>query len=390
MYAITHVRVCTPQEVLENQVVFIADGRVQRIAPAEGASLPPGGQVLEARGMTLAPGFIDIQFNGAFGMDFTAQPETIWPAAAGLPRYGVTAFLPTIVTAPLERSAQAQAVLQQGAPAGWHGASPLGLHIEGPFLNPEKKGAHDPQHLRLPDLVAAAGYVREQGVWLYTLAPELPGALELIQFLCGRGVVVSAGHSLATFEQARLAFAAGVRCGTHLFNAMPPLNHVQPGLVGALLADKAAYFGIIVDGIHVHPSLVRLAWQAGGKQRMILVTDAMAALGMPPGYYEMGGMEVIADGSSVRLTNGTLAGSVLSMDAAIRNLVAYTDCSLSEALTAATLTPARLLGADQELGQVLPGCRADLTLLDSELKVAATFIQGEPLYLAEGVRFSSL
>lgn len=383
MLAISHATVYTPVEQLEDQTILMEEGRIQAIGPSASLPVPQGAQTMEAAGKIAAPGLVDIQFNGAFGLDFTDQPETIWEVAAGLPRYGVTAFLPTIVTAPPQQALRALEVLQQGAPPGWRGAWPLGLHVEGPFLNPEKKGAHNPSYLRPPDPALVAGFSRQAGVWLYTLAPELPGAGDLIRSLSERGVVLSAGHSLATYEQARQAFDLGVRCGTHLFNAMPPLHHTQPGLVGALLDDQRLCFGLIADGIHVHPLLVRLAWLAAGPERLILVTDAMAALGVAPGRYQIGGLEVIADGRSARLPNGTLAGSVLSLDAAVRNLMAFTGCSLSQALTSATLTPARLLGVADYLGQLRPGWQADVVLLDQALNVAATIVRGEVLFRAQ-------
>ena len=195
---------------------------------------------INAAGLILAPGFIDLQFNGAFGDDFTADPATIWRVAEQLPRYGVTAFLPTIITAPLEKVAAGQKVVTDGRPDRFRGAWPLGLHVEGPFLNPQKKGAHNPKHLRLPSVEAVAGWSPETGVRLVTLAPELPGALEMIVALADRGVLVSAGHSMATFDQAVAGFDAGARYGTHLFNAMPTLGHRDPGLAGALLDRSAA------------------------------------------------------------------------------------------------------------------------------------------------------
>jgi N-acetylglucosamine-6-phosphate deacetylase len=195
----------------------------------------------------------------------------------------------------------------------------LGLHVEGPFLNPERKGAHRLEYLRSPDPADYASLSLEAGVRMVTLAPELPGAAAVIAELIQRGIVVSAGHSLATFDQARAGFRAGVGYATHLFNAMSPLLQYDPGLPGAVLAEAGLRFGLIPDGIHVHPALVALIWKLTGPGRMTLVSDAMAALGMPPGKYQLGDLDVMVDETSARLPNGVLAGSILTHPQALRN-----------------------------------------------------------------------
>ena len=377
---VRHAAVLTPTGVTEEGVVLWDEkGRILQIVPGHPATAAGNADLLDGQGLLLAPGFIDLQLNGGFGHDFTAAPDTIWRVAARLPQYGVTSFLPTIITAPAEVYRQAQATLA-APPAGWRGARPLGLHLEGPFLNPAKKGAHNSDHLRQPDPALVAGWSPETGVRLVTLAPELPGAAAVIQVLTDRGVVVSAGHSLATAAEARVGFAAGVRYGTHLFNAMPPLHHREPGLAGALLAADRPIVGLIPDGVHVHPDLVRLAWRALGGERLNLVTDAMAALGMADGRYQLGDFAVQVAAGVARLPDGTLAGSLLALDTAVRNLMAYTGCSLPEALPSVTSVPARLLGLLPDLGQISPGARADLVLLDADGRVKAAIVAGELLY----------
>jgi N-acetylglucosamine-6-phosphate deacetylase len=230
--------------------------------------------------------------------------------------------------------------------------------------------------MRLPDPDLICDWSPERGVLLVTLAPELPRAAEMIVTLSDRRVVVSAGHSMATSEQAWQAFRAGVSYATHLFNAMPPFHHREPGLVGAALADLQVTAGIIVDGIHVHPEAVMLAFRLKGPRGLNLVTDAMAALGMPPGKYLLGDREVTSDGKSVRNEEGALAGSVLSLDEAVRNLVAFTDCSPGEAISTVTVTPASVLGIAHRRGRIEPGCIADLVLLTPGLQVAGTIIEG--------------
>ncbi len=360
--------------------VLIEGGRITRIGTVAEAETWPEGQKIEANGLLLVPGLIEIQINGAFGMDFTERPETIYPVARELSRFGVTRFLPTIITSPLEKIQLAQSQIRSGPPDGFLGAVPIGLHVEGPFLNPERKGAHSQEYLRPPSLDDASQWSKENGVRLVTLAPELPGADEVIAFLRQRGVIVSAGHSLATLQQAQNGFKTGICCVTHLFNAMSPLNHFDPGLPGAVLAEPSLRFGLIPDGIHVHPTLVGLVWRLTGAGQMILVTDAMAALGMPPGLYRLGKQEVVVDGTSARLHSGNLAGSILPHPTALRNLIAFTGCSLSDALSCMTSTPAELLGMEDEIGRIEEGYRADLVLLTPDLDVVCTVVDGEIVF----------
>ena len=334
----------------------------------------------DATGLLLAPGFIDLQVNGGFGLDFTADPATIWDVAAALPRFGVTAFLPTIITSPLSVSQAAQRVLAGGPPAGWRGARPLGLHLEGPFLNPGKKGAHNPAYLRHPSAAGINGWSPPTGVRLVTLAPELPWARQAIAELARRGVVVSAGHSLATFDEATAGFDSGARYATHLFNAMPTLHHREPGLIAAALADPRVTVGLVADGLHVHPALVGLLWRWLGPQRLNLVTDAMAALGMGPGEYLLGDYRVTVEGDAARLVDGTLAGCVLSLDAMLRAFLSFSGATAAEALPTITTTPARRLGLADRLGRIAPGYDADLVLLSPDLRVVETFVGGESVY----------
>jgi N-acetylglucosamine-6-phosphate deacetylase len=372
----------TPHERLNGGTVNIEGGKITRIdrLPRKGSA-----ENIDASGLYLVPGLIELQINGAFGQDFTTAPESLWEVGLGLPRFGVTRFLPTIVTSPLDRLVKAQAAFLAGPPPGYRGALPLGLHVEGPFLNPERKGAHQEDFLRQPNLVDYQNLSAETGICLVTLAPELPGALEVVQALVQRGVVVSAGHSMATVEQARRAFEAGVSYSTHIFNAMAPLHQFEPGLVGAILAEPGLRFGLIPDGIHVHPTLVGLLWKLAGAGRMTLVSDGMAALGQGPGHYRLGEMkEVIVDETSARLPDGVLAGSIITQNAALRNLMAFTGCSIGEALTCMTTTPASLLRLENEIGQIAPGFRADFVLMTPELEVLQTYVDGQPVYIRSG------
>ena len=379
MLAIHHATILTPDVTVHDGTALIAGGRIQAVGGPE-LPIPPAAETRDAAGLLLAPGFIDLQVNGGFGLDFTADPATLWAVAAGLPRFGVTAFLPTIITSPLAVAHAAQRVLAEGPPDGWRGARPLGLHLEGPFLNPGKKGAHNPAYLRRPSAADLNGWSPAEGVRLLTLAPELPWAGQAIAELARRGVVVSAGHSLATFDEAAAGFDAGARYATHLFNAMPALHHREPGLVAAALADPRVTVGLVADGLHVHPALVGLLWRWLGPDRLNLVTDAMAALGMGPGEYALGDYRVSVDDAPARLDDGTLAGCVLSLDTMLRAFLAYSGATAAEALPTITTTPARLLGLAGRLGRLAPGHEADLVLLSPDLRVVETFVGGESVY----------
>lgn len=380
MLVIRHATVFTPERRINDGTLWIQGGRISRLGTSKGLGCPLDAEKIDATGLFVVPGFIDLQMNGALGQDFTHTPMSIKEVAAWLPRHGVTAFLPTIISSPPDTVAAARRVLTRVEGDLPPGAIPLGLHMEGPFLNPKRRGAHDPDSLQLPDRDAVEGWHPENHVRLVTLAPELPGALEVIKILTSRGVVVGAGHSLANYGQALDAIQAGITFGTHVFNAMPPLHHRDPGLVGALLSNESVRLGVIADGVHLHPVVVKFIWQIAGKERLVLVSDAVAGLGAPPGRYPLGAQMIAVDSGEARTANGTLAGSVLSIDAGLRNLMTFTECALEEALLTITRNPASLLGIDSRKGQISPGADADLVLLTPSLEVAGTLVGGRLVY----------
>ncbi|MEM9563259.1 MAG: N-acetylglucosamine-6-phosphate deacetylase [Actinomycetota bacterium] len=346
------------------------------------ASAPAEGPTFDARGLFVAPGSIDLQINGGHGIDLWSDPGGLWELARRLPRHGVTSFCPTIVSGPPERVDAARRALSERPGDGAGRAEPLGLHLEGPMLAEDRRGAHDRRHLRAADVELVSDWSLDGGVRLVTLAPELPGALDVIAHLRSRGVTVAAGHTEATAEQAATAEAAGVAMVTHLFNAMAPLHHRDPGLLGHVLAGGELVAGLIADGIHVDPTVVAVAARALLPDRLVLVSDAVAAMGLPAGTHRFGDREVVSDPEGVRRPDGTLAGSNLTLDAAVRNLRSFTGCSAADAVRCATANPARVLGVDDERGRLAPGTLADLTLLDAELKVVATVCRGRLAHVA--------
>lgn len=365
--------------------VVVANGAISAVQRRSAERLASTTELLEATGLLVAPGLIDLQINGAFGHDFTGNPASIWEVGAMLPRSGVTSFLPTIVSSPPDVTMRALEVLAAGPPKGYVGAAPLGLHFEGPMLAPSRRGAHDERYLRTPSEDVIAGWSRDAGVRLVTLAPELPRAGEVIRELVANGVVVSAGHSDASFEQAVQAFAIGVTSGTHLFNAMSGFHHREPGLSGALLLETAPPTGLIVDGAHVYPGAVAAAWAARGADGLVLVTDAVAATGVQGGTtgLMLGGQSLSTDGSVIRDDTGRLAGSALTLDLAVRNLVAFTGAEPSAALVAASATPARVIG-EPDRGDIRVGAAADLVILDDALEVVATIVGGRMAFDRRG------
>jgi N-acetylglucosamine-6-phosphate deacetylase len=326
----------------------------------------------DATGLVVIPGLIDIQTNGGIGHDFTQDPSSIWEVGAWLPTTGVTAFCPTIISAPSGAIAQAQEAFRL-RPGGYVGAEPIGLHIEGPHISVAKRGAH------------SVDFLREPGDWsdpvddiaIVTIAPELPGALDLIETLTASGVVVSIGHSAASAEIATAALDAGATLGTHLLNAMPPITAREPGIAGVLLTDPRAYFNVIVDDFHLAPETMRLLW-AAGSDRFIGITDAMAAAGMPDGTFAIGDIDVTLSNGAVRNKIGGLAGSSLTLDQGLRNIMAVTGADLATASQAVTSHPADVLGC-RDRGSLTPGAVGDVVLLDG-LTVAATVVGGSIAY----------
>lgn len=351
----------------------------EKITAIEPATVPTGG-CLGGPTFRIVPGLLDIQLNGAFGDDFADPSADMERIGRGLPQFGVTGFVPTIVTSPVAAYAPALANLRR-APAARE-ARPLGVHIEGPFISPQHPGTHDPALLRMPDIAEARAWLEGGDVRYVTLAPELPGALPLISLLADRGVRVAMGHTDATWAEAEAAVAAGATQATHLFNAMRPLRHRDPGIAGFVLATHVTA-GFIADGYHVAFETLRLVARVKGPDEAYLVTDALSGLGLPPGRYRLAGREYISDGTCGRLPDGTLSGSLLPLNRALRNLVDRVGLEPGEAVRLATLNPARALGLDGSLGRIEVGRGADLVLLDDGWEVQATIIGGQLAYVSE-------
>lgn len=336
------------------------------------------GEVIDAHGLIVSAGLIDIQINGGFGHDFTQDPTTIWQVGERLPELGVTSFLPTVVTSPEEVTDLAIEVVVNRRPDSYRGAEVVGLHFEGPWISPEMHGAHNPDHIVAPDPSVADRWAASGVVRMVTLAPERPGADEVTSILRGGGVTVSAGHTAADYETAHAAFSKGVSLVTHLFNQMTALGHREPGVVGAALL-AAEHCLLIVDGLHVADAALEVAWRLLGEDRVILVTDAMAALGLGPGTYPLGDGPITVGSDGPRTADGRLAGSVVTLPEAVSRLASGTSADLAAALRCVTINPAHAVGLDDR-GSLDPGSRADITLLNEQLSVVATIIGGERVF----------
>jgi len=360
--------------------VVIDDGRITRAA----AGPPPtaGAGDLAFPDGTLIPGFIDLQVNGGAGVDcLRCAPHDYDVLGRYLAATGVSAYLPTIVSAPLEEMRKAVDVAASAAARPGVRPTVLGVHLEGPYLNPLRRGAHRAQDLRHPSVSEIAETHRRAGEWLrmVTIAPELEGAEAVIRWLAARRVVVALGHTDATFEEITAAASWGARMVTHIFNAMRGFHHREPGAAGGALLTPALTLGVIADLIHLHPATLRLITRVAGTSRIALVTDAISAAGMGRGSFSIGAQAVEIRDGVPRLADGTLAGSVLAMIRAVHNFVEATSVGLREAVQSASLVPARLLGLTHK-GRIASGCDADLVVLDREGSVALTLVGGGVAY----------
>jgi N-acetylglucosamine-6-phosphate deacetylase len=328
----------------------------------------------------VSPGFIDLQVNGGFGVEVGESNDAIPHLAAQLPATGVTAFLPTLVSSMPEVYPRACRAFVAGRSS--LGAQPFGLHLEGPFLSLRRKGAHRASAIEGAPTDLFEPLLELDALRLVTLAPEVEGALERIRVLRDHGVVVSLGHTDATYEEFVRGIDAGATMATHLYSAMSGFGHRAPGAVGAALVDDRITVGLIADGVHCHPASVRLAVRAKGADRVVLVTDSIAGAGMEPGVYKLDGQDILVDETLARLPDGKLAGSVLTLDQAVRNVVEWAGIGIADACRMASEVPARLLGLGAK-GRLAEGCDADFVMLDDELRVVATFREGRCLFRRE-------
>jgi N-acetylglucosamine-6-phosphate deacetylase len=377
--AITARLAFCPIETIENPVIVVEDGYIVSVSPRAATPLPQNARHVDLAENILAPGFIDIHVHGGAGHDVMHVGDD---ALAGMERHfarhGVTSYCPTTVTAPLDTTFSALERLARSEKLNRNGdrAQPVGMHLEGPFISHAKRGVHPPENLQEPSIElfdkmwqAASGKVA-----VMTVAPELPGATEMIMEASSRGVCISLGHSNATLDETESGIAAGARHATHTFNAMRPLDHREPGILGVVLEDLRVTADLIADGIHVHPEMVSLFLRTKGHEGAVLITDAISATGMGDGKFRLGSFEVQVTGDRCEY-EGQLAGSVLTLDRAVRNVTQFAGWTLQQCVRLTTLNPARVLGRN-DIGILAPGARADLVVLSQKGDVQRTILSG--------------
>jgi N-acetylglucosamine-6-phosphate deacetylase len=376
---VTADRLIAPEQTIENPVVVIEDGVIASIASRAQAEVPQG-QRMDFAGCTLAPAFFDVHIHGSAGHDvMEGTPEAFAAVGRFLARHGVGSYLPTTVTMPIDATLKSLESMAKFIGSHDYGARPMGIHIEGPFLSPHKKGAHPARLLQTPSVElfermwqASAGKIR-----LMTIAPELPNAPEVIARAASLGVRVSLGHSNADAAAAKAGVKAGAVTATHTYNAMRNFDHKSAGLLDEVLTNDALFAELICDGFHVDPAAVNIYWRCKGAGRAILITDAMVAAGMPDGKYKLGELDVIVKDGKCILDENTLAGSTLTLDRGVKNFAAFTGAPIDEVARLATRNPAKMMGFEGETGALAVGRAADITVLDKKNEVVRTLLLGQ-------------
>ncbi len=380
MYAIVNGKIVLPDRVLEN-AALLYDRKILGTA-AEG-EVPAEAQRIDAQGNYVIPGLLDMHIHGYLGEDASdGSFDGIRIMAEGVAKNGVTSFLPTTMTVSYDELraafAQIRRAVYESAGDAWQGAQVLGVNAEGPFINPGKKGAQAGGNIRPGDAAFLKEYL--DIIRVFTIAPEMPGNLDCVREMAGK-TLISMGHTAANYEQAAAAIDAGVGHVTHLFNAQTPLMHRDPGVVGAALTDDRVSVELIADTFHVNPHLYPLVTRMKG-DKLVLITDCTRAGGLADGEYSLGGQPIFVTGIECRLADGTIAGSVLKLNRAVRNLMDYTGLPIWDAVNAASLNPARRIGADNRKGSLEAGKDADIAIVNENLDVLRTIVGGRSVYTA--------
>ena len=384
---ISNGTIITPFEFLENKVVLIEKGKIIAVENRKDITIATKEYVIDARNKFIVPGFIDIHVHGGGGSDIMdGEYEAVKQVAFTHSRFGTTSFLPTTMTMSKNKILKSLKSVKEAFIKGTGFAEILGVHLEGPYINSIKKGAQKKKYIKEPSIEEFIEFKKASGnlIRLVTIAPEIPGASDLICWLHKNGIIASVGHSNATYEQLQEAIKDGLSHVTHIYNAMTGFKHRQPGIVGSALSSSELVAEIIPDGIHCHPAAIKILVKAKGIEKIVIITDAMRATDKPDGIYSMGGQEIIVANGKASLEDGTLAGSLLTMDKAIRNMITKVGVSYTNAIQMATFNPAICLGIGNKKGSVEPGKDADIVILNKKLEVVLTMVKGKIVYTMEG------
>lgn len=380
--AICADKIYTPFELWDESCVLVSEGKIVGIKEQKEVD-PSEYDIVNFKKSIIVPGFIDIHTHGVVGHDSMETDIKIFNTESKFyAKHGVTSFVPTTMAQSKKDTMLAIKTIREASYLKMAGAKIIGIHLEGPYFNLEKKGAQPGKYIRDADLDELQDFMKASNnfVVIVSLAPEIEKALEAIRFLSGRGITISLGHTNATYEEANRGIDAGATHATHIFNGMRPYHHREPGVVGAVLLDNRVTCEVIADLIHLHPRTIELTYKLKGPDRMILVSDSMGATGLNDGNYQLGGEKVIVKDSVARLENGSLAGSTLTLDKALRNIVNVVGIPFKDALRMITYNPTREISLERNIGSISIGKMADLVVLDELLKVKATFIEGKMVF----------
>jgi len=377
--------VVTPFQLINGKAIIVEKGKILEIKNEDEMNtvILTEAEVIEAKDKFVVPGFIDIHVHGSGGSDvIDGNYEAINQIAITHSRFGTTAFLPTTMTMDKNKIIRSLKTIYEAKLRGIGGAEILGVNLEGPYINPKKKGAQREIDIREPSIKEFTEFNKASGnlIRLVTIAPEMPRATELIKYLRKQGIIASVGHTNATYAQTQDGIKVGLSHVTHIFNAMRGLHHREPGVVGAALTSPELTVEIIADGIHIHPIVLKIITQIRENKKIVLITDSMRATGMKEGTYDLGGQEVTVNKGQARLKDGTLAGSVLTMDKAVKNMVSKVGISLPKAIQMASFNPAKSIGIDDKKGSLEPGKDADIVILNKNLETEVTIIAGKIVY----------
>jgi N-acetylglucosamine-6-phosphate deacetylase len=378
--ALTKATLLTPFNLIENATLLINEKTIEAAGPAASVQIPADYREVPLEGLIIAPGFIDLHLHGGNGAEvMSAIPSSLEEMAKFYATHGVTSFLATTLTANMDQLLAVARSFQFLNNSSYKGAKCLGLHLEGPYLSPKFAGMHNLTEVRPPSLdeILQIHRASNNGLKMITMAPELDGALEIAAELVKLGIICAIGHSDAGYEIGLKAMEAGFSSVTHCFNQLRPFHHRDPGILGAALTKPELAVELIADGVHLHPVVFDMVWRLKGAENIILVTDAMSPTGMPEGTYQSLNGDLIINAGAVRNEAGRLAGSILTLDEAIKNMLKFTECALTDVFRMVTYNPAKLLGINKHKGSLYSGKDADLVVLTTDLEVIMTMVGGE-------------